>query len=355
MTETTPDGTGRRRDSTESGVRFERLTLIADDALSPDDRFELWRHHVRANHGSEVVVSIDDLQRFHGQIHVRRLSNFEPGGMQVVGWESRPIGYGREDGDADKDGDDALRIVFPRTGAVHLEQHDDRVTVRPGQAGIVSWLQHTRFMQADDTAGIILNIPADVLPPALRYRPPMLLDPHRVITQSLSRLVETLARHPEPMSPEDFLFLYDEIFRLVGKLLDQKQATELDELARLVTVARSLVGASYWDPDLTVESLADRMNVQRRRLKYAFDTLGARRTDTSDPVEKISGPGTLIRETRLARAHEQLIAGDGRTVADIAYACGFSSINAFYEAFKAEYQTTPAKVRQTAKQRRQSK
>lgn len=349
----TTDRTGRQR--ALAGLRSVQIEFTASDAaaagVTPDDLVGLWREHVQANHGHQVRVSGADPTRFHGETHVRRLSDFRLGGLQAIRFKSGPVSYERGGRAAERDEDDAVRLVVPRTGTIRLEQGDDREIVRPGQVGLVSWLEHVAFKQAEeDTDAVIVNVPAAALPPALRYRPPMLLDPHRVITRSLIGMVHSLTAHSGPMSPADFLFMNDEIFRILNRLLDDRQAAELDQWANLVADARALVDTMFWDPALSVDTLAEHMNVPRRKLEYAFETVGGK-----PDSETVPGPGALIRETRLARAYQQLEAADRRSVADIAAACGFGSLNTFHTAFKAQYQATPAQVRRAAAQREQTR
>jgi AraC-like DNA-binding protein len=48
---------------------------------------------------------------------------------------------------------------------------------------------------------------------------------------------------------------------------------------------------------------------------------------------------------RLERTGRQLAARPERTIADIAYGCGFDSLATFYRAFRAAYAMTPMEMR----------
>jgi len=55
-------------------------------------------------------------------------------------------------------------------------------------------------------------------------------------------------------------------------------------------------------------------------------------------------PSEVIRRLRLEAAQKLLQAGTG-TVADVAYAVGFSSVSHFSRSFQEKYGKTPASVR----------
>jgi AraC-like DNA-binding protein len=84
----------------------------------------------------------------------------------------------------------------------------------------------------------------------------------------------------------------------------------------------------------TMATLADAGGVSVRTLQAGF-----RRYVGITPM-------TYLRDVRLARAHEELRAGDPRhtTVAQIAYRWGFVHLGRFAAAYRARYHTTPSRT-----------
>ena len=93
------------------------------------------------------------------------------------------------------------------------------------------------------------------------------------------------------------------------------------------------VRANAADPTLDVDGIARRHYVSRRRLYDLFEAL---RTT----------PGEHLRAVRLGAAAERLAdLADTRTVADIAYACGFDDATTFTRAFRRAFAVTPRDFR----------
>jgi signal transduction histidine kinase/DNA-binding response OmpR family regulator len=85
------------------------------------------------------------------------------------------------------------------------------------------------------------------------------------------------------------------------------------------------------DSDFNVEQLAEQMFVDRSQLFRKCKELFA------------LSPSEYLRDTRLARAHELLLAHIG-TVSEVAYAVGFDSLSSFTRAFRARYGKAPSHV-----------
>ena len=52
-------------------------------------------------------------------------------------------------------------------------------------------------------------------------------------------------------------------------------------------------------------------------------------------------------DRRLERSREALMAGNGASISEIAFACGFNSSAHFSRAFKAKYEVSPRELRDT--------
>ena len=98
------------------------------------------------------------------------------------------------------------------------------------------------------------------------------------------------------------------------------------------TVIDAFVRENLSDPDLSPELLAARHGISVRYLHTLFK-------DTGQSVAQ------WIRDLRLQRAHEQLMAAQpGTSISQIAYACGFNDQSQFNHAFKRRFEHSPGEL-----------
>jgi AraC-like DNA-binding protein len=92
---------------------------------------------------------------------------------------------------------------------------------------------------------------------------------------------------------------------------------------------RAHIDAHVADPELSAQSAARALGMSVRSLHLALAPLG-------EPF------GQLVKRRRLARCHALLHEPESAmTIADIAFACGFSSLSSFYRAFRRVYGICP--------------
>lgn len=87
-----------------------------------------------------------------------------------------------------------------------------------------------------------------------------------------------------------------------------------------------------FDRDLTMDEVARRHGVSRRRLYQVFEADG-------------TTPAAYLRSVRLAAAAEMLERPRSATITEIAYACGFNDPLTFSRAFRRAYGVTPREWR----------
>lgn len=106
--------------------------------------------------------------------------------------------------------------------------------------------------------------------------------------------------------------------------------------APVLLALRRQIEAELTAPDLNAETLGRRFGLSRSTLYRLFAPLG--------------GVAGYVRQRRLARAYQELAAGDGRfaRVSEVAYRLGFESPAHFAQAFRAEFGCAPRDVRDRA-------
>lgn len=115
---------------------------------------------------------------------------------------------------------------------------------------------------------------------------------------------------------------------------DSTDASLMDEVFRLMEEEHL-----YYNSDLTLELLADRLGVHRNLLSKAINATQKKNFSQ------------FVNEYRIRKAIEQL--SDARanpTMYDIAYSCGFNNTQTFYRLFKTETGLSPSLFRKNSMQ-----
>ena len=92
------------------------------------------------------------------------------------------------------------------------------------------------------------------------------------------------------------------------------------------------IDANLSRSDLSTDEIARHMGCSRRYLHRAFES-------EDITLER------FVWDRRLERSREALMAGNGASISEIAFACGFNSSAHFSRAFKAKYEVSPRELR----------
>jgi len=125
-----------------------------------------------------------------------------------------------------------------------------------------------------------------------------------------------------------------------GTILARLAAIAADEAAGLDEVGREALRAArqaqilgeidqgFTDFDFGAAAAAGRLGLSVRSLHLALESTGLTFSEH-------------LTRRRLAEARSLLAAGGGRTVAEIAFACGFNEVSTFYRAFRRAFDVAP--------------
>jgi AraC-like DNA-binding protein len=136
---------------------------------------------------------------------------------------------------------------------------------------------------------------------------------------------ETRRAFPDAISPQELRRLVDHHLALEECPPGPLAAPE----APLPETIEAVVSARLGDPDFTVGTLAEAVDISRRQLTR-------RMKDTFDDT-----PAAYIRARRIERA-EKLLADGPETIAGVAAAVGFASPSAFSKAFREATGCSPS-------------
>jgi len=97
---------------------------------------------------------------------------------------------------------------------------------------------------------------------------------------------------------------------------------------------KAYIDAHLRDPELAIDDIAAALGLSKRYLHMCFTAEGASIAD-------------YLWQARLEQSRRELErdAGSGRTVTDVAFACGFNSSSHFSRLFKRRFGQSPARLR----------
>lgn len=160
-----------------------------------------------------------------------------------------------------------------------------------------------------------------------------------MLGQLLADYMHLLAQHIPQLEPEEAARLPDAIAAMVAacmqpnpdRLAQAEGQIEATRLARVRRAIRGHLGSARLSPQLLCR-LAGTSRSQLYRL-----------------LENEGGVARYIQKLRLEASHAALSDGrDGRSIAQVAEACGFHDPSAFSRAFRREFGATPSEVRAAA-------
>ncbi|MEJ7139005.1 helix-turn-helix domain-containing protein [Amphibiibacter pelophylacis] len=232
-----------------------------------------------------------------------------------------------------------ILVTLPRLTPVQFAQMGRETLCQPGQFILEHGDEPYRFDYGQDNSMLVLKLPEA----ALRSRAGPVdrfcarhFDTTQGAGQLFSDYLMLITRHCTQQGPETRALMGQQLIDLLATaLLDEPSALQSGlssvraaHLARIETHVRQRMT----DPDLTPERIAAACGISLRYLHDLF-------RDTGQSVSQ------WVRSLRLQAAWEQLArASSGRSVAQVAYACGFGDPAQFSTAFRRHFGLPPSQV-----------
>ncbi|HEV2503912.1 MAG TPA: helix-turn-helix domain-containing protein [Mesorhizobium sp.] len=233
---------------------------------------------------------------------------------------------------------DAIKILVQVAGRSHFEQQSVAVDLNPRSAIIYDPVRSYSLQNLTGVDQLILQVPRSTFSDdtLARLAAPLPLPGD---DDSLTHIVSGLMR----MAIDDGRRLDEANCRRVGESLIQLVNGLICSKPQLVDQRRSPLEAlrerivAYIDAnlsrsDLSADEIARHMGCSRRYLHRAFE-------GEDITLER------FVWDRRLERSREALMAGNGASISEIAFACGFNSSAHFSRAFKAKYEVSPRELR----------
>lgn len=234
-------------------------------------------------------------------------------------------------------------VVFPTRGRAYFEQRGLEGEVSPGEFVVLNSEEQYTMVVPDQSQNLTLKIPSsclrDLYPTIDSTCARRFIGNSRFVSIVAQVALESFQLSSDS-SPEKVLHLESSLLDLVYLMLDAHEKTcetNIQSLSDFVFhELMSFIAHNFQDPQVTPELAAKRRGISVRYVHKIF-----RSHDTTFCNELLSH--------RLRHAHKLLSdRRDGcssmRSIAEIAYACGFSSQSHFTMRFKDAYGYTPRAV-----------
>jgi AraC-like DNA-binding protein len=307
-------------------------------SLPPPARAAAWNEAVAAAY-FPLDLAFADAPRFKGALARRGM-----GDALVSRLRSAPLAYRRRPVHLREGGEESFLLTVPRSAPVRFSQMGREVVCAPGGFLLERGAEPYEFSYDRPCDLIAVKIAG----PALSARLPapgrfcaMGFDGRRGVGALLLDVIRAAEARAAEMSAAAREAVGRQIVELFA-LAVESDGRALESPASSVRAAHlsrlsAAIGRRLSDPDLGPEALAADCGVSKRYLHALCQAEGVSVRDR-------------VREARLSAARRALAArAEGRSVAEIAYAVGFSDASAFARAYRARFGESPSETRAAAR------
>jgi AraC-like DNA-binding protein len=221
-------------------------------------------------------------------------------------------------------------LEFRQNGREHMLSAGDSIFVRGGEIATIQIQKQCRLTNIAVPLDALrsLSLEADDL--AMRVVPRK-----NELLGLLHAYIDMLRRHADATTGAVALSVADHVRDLIGAVAAEEVVPELPgvKAARLRAIKTDIALQSC-DPHLDIESVAARAGISSRYVRRLFQDEG-------------SSFSEYVLGERLDRAHRLLLhpGQTPRTIAAIAYDCGFGDLSYFNRTFRRRFGMTPSDLR----------
>ncbi len=313
------------------------MSVVAHDcetwrlrARTSPDAIGEWREILAQTHVDfEVGATMRTPPTFYGAVTRRRCDEIAIVDCASAPFRARSVGCGA----------DVFGVQFVRRGVERVSERARKLNVAAGDVLLWSGSEPTEIEVLEPFIKRTMIVPRErllaVCPPLGEIDPLPLLEPSAPV-RLLSRYLDSLALEIPELDDAARTVAVDAALELLrAALVPALPSSRSARRAALRAEVRRYVRANLADARLGPESIALAHAMSVRALHALFEPTG----------ESVS---TLVRNERLARAHEDLARPSGGSVTEIAFRWGFHDAAHFARVFKQRFDRTPSDVRRAA-------
>jgi AraC-like DNA-binding protein len=321
----------------QSNARMDNASPIrrwSTEGIARPDATEAWQSALTANYGQWQVTQAVDSD-FAASIRNRDFS-----GVRVVECVCDPCAGRRLPQFIDREPAPYIGVQITKAGRERFHFGDEAISVGAGDLVIWTSSQPTEFTVMERLHKVSLVLPwADVqerLPRNVSFSGTV-IDSRVGIGAVLFSHVDSLARQLEVFTESDHAAVRRSTLELLAAAMSHRvEAPQRGLASRYLKQLQDHILANLQDEQLSPTRIAAANNMSPRYVHLLFAQIGV-------------SASAWIRTQRLERCREDLRSRGYRdsSVAEIAYAWGFSDPSHFSRAFKQQYGVGPREYRET--------
>lgn len=287
---------------------------------------------------SQAYFPLETESRGNGPFN-GRLDAWPLGPLSATRIACDPVLYRRKPSHLREARDDAILISIPSASRVHFSQNSRDVICPPGGFVIERSDAPYEYWHAEPDVQWVVKVPREGVQARVGSAERFLglsVDARSGVAAYFVSSLACAIRHAETIGDEARAFSGTHLLDLLCLALqdDQRALGSGDGTVRRAHLQRAelYINANLKDAGLSPARVADGCGISLRYLQRLFAENGASITDH-------------IRERRLLRCHEDLVAGRGESISTIAYRWGFTDHAQFCRRYRTRFGRTPSDTR----------
>jgi AraC-like DNA-binding protein len=258
------------------------------------------------------------------------------------GWGAIGASFNRRTRDEVANDNNDLMLFMNLGGTFQASQNGHEIGLRPGDAYLMACSERGTYDRPTNGSLLCVRLGQDLLAPQVRN----LYDRTGRVIPAETDALRLLAGHVQMLTGQE-PFRTPETCDVVTRHLSDLLALSLGATGDAAEMARAggaqaarlkaiqiYVERHAANPQLSSDTVAAKFRLSPRSLQRLFEDTG---TTFSE----------FLRDARLTRAYAALGGAEmpGRSISDIALACGFGDISYFNRSFRARYGIAPSDIR----------
>lgn len=298
-----------------------------NQGVSADHMFDRFQEDILGICGEFYLRRAEGGTRFSGTISKRKSGGF---GFAQIGHNS--FGVQRRPKDIRRDSLDQFVLIEQKSGISCVVHNGTETNLVTGDLYLLDAARPCDIQNGGKSAQhSVLHLPRESM--TQRFGPMLAGGLKIAATDSTGLAMRSILRKIEKADDPDYSPFGDAFYSLFGAHLAERRTqapTGLNLDQALVSQAMGIIRQHYRDRKLATKKIAELIGTSPRRLQTAFATYG-------------ESPHATLQKFRLEAAHSMLMASEmnGHTIAQIAFANGYSDLSTFHRHFKARFNLSP--------------
>ncbi|WP_052955095.1 helix-turn-helix domain-containing protein [Microvirga vignae] len=300
---------------------------------APEEAYWTWRNIV----SPLFDVAVADKQAV-GSFKVK-IDSYHLGPLLLGSVASSAQEFRRSQATIARSGVDHYLVQLYPVGGYAGDAEGRTVHVRPGDLSILD-MSRTLHTRAETFQNLSLVVPRPVLEPLVRNPDGLhglVLSGESALGHLLATYLSTIYGAAGSFNSEDGARISNATASLIagcfGPAADAHETTTVAKRAALILTIKRYIDNNLAEPSLTIDTIAREFRLSRATLVRMFEPLG--------------GLAGYIRARRMLRCFNEITspAYGHRSIAEIAYSCGFNNEAAFSRTFRRMFDISPREAR----------